>query len=490
MSDYWSTPVAPGTIAPAHFEQLRDLHGTVREWINASAVAQKNEHIRANLPYVDLMFAFGFASLGDHPTANTLVEDARKVLEVPIPVGGDPQAEQAVTAAVVRNFMFKVLRYRVEQALAGKSFTGPLSEGLLIEYAELQARGGSGPVNNPYKLALYVIDRFREYSRIAEPSVAVDPYVDRTKHGDALKRELAELHLISEPAALAARIRAIYQDGVAGKPLAEVRFYLLHEGLPLAARANEALVIELLAHVPAALAGGTGAAIETPDLPRKQGELLERALLLAGHFNRTDIVKKLVDDFVALVHSKPEEERYRLINVVARQCVRKLKMVGLANEIDRFLLRLHDEVLGGVAPAEFQKKHLPGSEKWALALQSLLNLAGGWLQLGVPDRASPILMEARDGLLGRQGLTLQPKDYTELARRYVVALGEGPADACLSGMIELFQNMNPAKITNTWTTAQFYSRFHLNLVEDTVLAVFPAVWRLARDNPVPLVVSG
>ena len=38
-------------------------------------------------------------------------------------------------------------------------------------------------------------------------------------------------------------------------------------------------------------------------------------------------------------------------------------------------------------------------------------------------------------------------------------------------MIELFRKMSPAKITNTWTTAQYYSRFHLNLVEDVISAI-------------------
>jgi hypothetical protein len=490
MSDCWSTPVAPGTLAPPHAERLRELHGAVRQWIEDSAVTQKNEHIRANRPYVDLMFAFGYAGLGDHPTANALVEDARQVLRGPIPVGGGPQAEQAVTAAVVRNFLFAVFRYRVERVLAGKPFVGPLSEEVLAARDELMAKAGSGPVNNPYKLALYVIDRFREQSRIAEPAVRVDPYTDWTKHGDALKAALAELHLIHEPVALAERIRTLYQDGVAGRPLAEVRFDLLHEGLPLAARVNEALVVELLAHVPAALVRGTSAVPELPNLPQRQTELLERALFLAGHFNRTDIVTKLVDSFLALVQSKPEPARYGLINSVARQCVRNLKRIGLSKELDRLLLRLHDDALGVASIAEFQKKYCAGSEKWALALQSLLNLAGGWLHLGVGDRANPILTEARDGLLGRHGLTLQPKDYTELARAYITALGQGDADGCLGGTIELFTKLSPTKITNTWTTAQYYSRFHLNLVEDAVLAVFPAVRRQALDTPVPIVVSG
>ena len=117
----------------------------------------------------------------------------------------------------------------------------------------------------------------REQSRIMEPQEKPDPYADWTKHGDAMKKELAELHAIRDPGKLADRIRKLYKDGVQGTQLKEVQFYVLHEGLPLAARVNEAFTVELLTHVPAALNGGTGAATESPDLPKKQGELLERA---------------------------------------------------------------------------------------------------------------------------------------------------------------------------------------------------------------------
>ncbi len=452
-------------------DKAAELHTTVRKWLDDSAATQKNEHLRANQPLIDLLFSFAVAKLGEEANSKKMLEDARKVMEGPIPSGGNPQAEQAVTAAVVRNFLFKAFKFRVDQVLAGKPHTGQMAPEVLDALEEIAKKGGSGPVNNPYKLAKYVVDRMREQSRIMEPQEKPDPYADWTKHGDAMKKELAELHTIRDPNKLADRIRKLYKDGVAGKQLKEVQFYVLHEGLPLAARVNEAFTVELLTHVPTALQGGTGAATESPDLPKKQGELLERALFLAGHFNRDDIVKKLVDDFTTLVHAKPEETRYKLINVVARQCLRNLKKLGLTNEIDRFLTKLHSEVLRGASTAELRKKHAAKPESWSAVLQTLLNLAGGWLHLGLTDRAKPILDEARNELLNANALTLVPKDYTELARAYVTALGQGNAENCLGGMIELFRKMSPAKITNTWTTAQYYSRFHLNLVEDVILAI-------------------
>ena len=356
---------------------------------------------------------------------------------------------------------------------AGKPHTGQMAPEVLDALEEIAKKGGSGPVNNPYKLAKYVVDRMREQSRIMEPQEKPDPYADWTKHGDAMKKELAELHSIRDTGKLADKIRKLYRDGVTGKTLKEVQFYVLHEGLPLAGRVNEAFTVELLAHVPSALTGGTGAATESPDLPKKQGELLERSLYLAGHFNREDIVKKLVDDFTTLVHSKTEDARFKLINVVARQCLRNLKKLGLANEIDRFLTKLHSEVLRGASTQELRKKYASKPESWSAVLQMLLNLAGGWMFLGMNDRAAPIIQEARNELLNANAMAaLQPKDYTNLAQAYVTALGQGGDPGTgLSQMIELFRKMSPAKITNTWTTAQYYSRFHLNLVEDVISAL-------------------
>ena len=98
-------------------------------------------------------------------------------------------------------------------------------------------------------------------------------------------------------------------------------------------------------------------------------------------------------------------------------------------------------------------------------LQTLLNIAAGWLTFGLHDQAAPILEEARNELLNPNAVKLPPKEYTELARTYVSALGQGPSETGLARITELFRKMDDKKITNTWTTAQFYSRFHLNLVE-------------------------
>ncbi|MCI0702133.1 MAG: hypothetical protein L0241_13705, partial [Planctomycetia bacterium] len=441
----------------------------VRQWLVDTATAQRNEHIKANLPYADLMFALGFATLGDSVSARELLESARRVMEGAIPEGGTPWADQAVTAAVVRNFLFKAFKYRIEQALAGKLHVGLLSAEVLADRKELAKRAGVGPVNNPYKLAEYAVDRLREQLSIIEPQEKPDPYAVMPTR-NVLRNMLAELHTIPDPAEFAERVRQLYQKGLPGKNLAEVQFLVLFEALPLATRVGEAFAVEQLELVPATIAAGTGQLNESPDMPQRKGKLLASAFFLASHFNREAQARKLLDTFLAVVWNPASETRVPFTNAVMGVALACLKKLGLRDQVNRLLNSLHGEMLRGTTLEDLKQKHVANPEQWSAVLQTLLNLAGGWLMLGQHERAEPILAEVRNELLGAKNVRTPPKEYTELARTYVAALGAGPT-AGLDQIAELFREMPLNYITNIWNTAQYYSRFHLCLVEDTVAAV-------------------
>jgi hypothetical protein len=457
-------------------EKALELHQDIRRWVEASAAAQKNEPIRKNLPYVDLLFAFALAKLGESTPARRLLDDAGKLMEVPVP---DPQPDNknsdAVQAAEASRFLYRAFRYRVEQVMAGKPHTGQLADDLLAALADLRHRGETAGTNNPYTLAEYVVNRMREQSRILEPHERHDPYGQFTKLTDVLKKELTEAAAIREPGKLADRLRRLFKEGVQGKTLREVQFHLLHEGLPLAARVGEAFTVELLGHVPAVLAAGPGglaAAGPTPsDVPKKTGELVERALFLAAHFDRGDIVQTLAAQFADLVHGKPEKDRYRLINAVGGQALRSLKKLGLRDQIDQLLVRLQGEVLKGATLTDLKRRFATKPDEWAAALQTLLNLAAGWLTFGLTEHALPILDEAKAQLLAPGDTRFPSREYTEMGRAYIAALGQGPSDLGLPRITELFRKMDPNRVTNTWTTAPFYSRFHLNLAEAVIAAL-------------------
>jgi hypothetical protein len=443
-------------------DKALDLHAAVREW---------TKHIPQNLPYVDLFFAFALSKLGETTEAQKLVEQARKQMVIPISPERNQHDDVNTSAAIISNFLFKAFQYRVDQALAGKPHTGQLSPELLEELEEIQRQSKSGP-NNPHSLTHYVISRMRDQSRILEPHEKLDPYSEWTKGQDQLRKELADLPTLRDPNQLADRIRKLFRNGLPTRSLKDVQFHVLHESLPLSPRVGESFCIELLQQVPSTLSAVSAVTGPEPlESLRKQGALLDRALFLAGHYDRGEIVKLLVDSFAELIHRKPAETRFTLINIVAGQCLRSLKRLGMRNDIDCFLSKLHDEVLRGAAPTELKRKYTSKPETWSAVLQTQLRLATGWLSFGWLDKAKPILDEGRNELLNPHAIKLSPKDYTELARAYVSACAQLPADDAVLRITELFNKMEKSRITNTWTTAQYYSRFHLNLVEDVILAL-------------------
>ena len=455
-------------------EKATELHQVVLKW---------TDHFKQNVPYVNLMFAFAFAKLNESTQARKLLEDAREVMEKPVTPAPEFSNLDETIHAIASNFLYREFRYRIERVMRGKPHTGQPSSELSEELDEIVRRskiasfglkGPAGQSNNPYWRAEYIIGRMREQSRILEPEPPLHPYEATTHSNDPLKQQLTELHRLRDPAQTAARIRQLYRTGVPGKSIADVHLDLLHTALPLAARVGETFAVELLALVPAALAAGpkTGGNIPEPvDLPRTQGELLERSMAIAAHFDRGELLQQLVSRFSELLHTKSEESRFKLINVVAGQCLRTLRKFGLRDEIDRFLGRLQSEVLQGKSLPALREKYAAKPEMWGTVLQTLLNLAAGWLTFGLHENADPILNEARNELLNPNGLKLSALNYTRLARAYVAALSQGPSEAGLPRITALFREMEPGKITNTWTTAPYYSRLHLNLVEDVILAI-------------------
>src|SRR5205823_9892811 len=88
---------------------------------------------------------------------------------------------------------------------------------------------------------------------------------------------------------------------------------------------------------------------------------------------------------------------------------------------------------------------------------------------------APVIEAARQELLAvkvkDEDVPKLAQGFTRLAKAYVAALGQGPAEFGLPRIVELFRKLDPARITNTFTTGPYYSRLHLNLAEEVVLAI-------------------
>ncbi|OWK41881.1 hypothetical protein [Fimbriiglobus ruber] len=466
-------------------DKVLGLHAQVRTWVDKSLRESTGTggsvDRGATLAYVDLFFAFGLAKLGESELAKGLLTTAGQTLK-----GFTPETDLGVAA----EYLYAALAYRIEEALAGRSHSGLLSPALVDELEQIRAKG-QGQLNNPNALAYYSINRMREQFHILEPQEQLDPYGDWTGQGDEIKKALVALPRIKDPAVLARTIRELYRSaGDKAKAAPDARFVVLWDTLLLAARVGEAFTVELLGLVPEAMAA-SGTATGS-DLTTKQGQLLERALFLAAHYDRRDLVRQLASQFADLVRAKPVEQRYEIVNVVAAQSLRSLRKLGLRDEVDKLFHALRDAILGGQTAAQLRDRYkhktdtttgLTGKNSWAKALQSLLNLAGAWLTFGAVEQAGPILDDARVELLGPAGDGVLPKiasptesmalakEYTATAQAYIAALGHGPAEDGLGRIAELFRYMDPKRVTNTYTTSKFYSRYHLNLVEETILAV-------------------
>jgi hypothetical protein len=446
-------------------EKALDLHAAVRAW---------SQPHPQNLPYIDLLFAFAMARLQETSTAKKFVEDARRVLEVPVPTTWSQNKDfEAFVRALTSNWFFKAFRHRIDQVLAGETRPLPMAPDLLSEVEEISNKGRTAGTNNPYFRAEYLINRLRYTSKILEPQGTLHPYAVVTRQTDPLQQTLTQLHALRDINKIVDQIQRLLKNGVPGKADHEAKFLVLREALIFAPRAGEAITLEWLKQVPAVVAAWGSKrdpGFSTSRL-NEQGELLVRAIVPAGHYDRRDIVKQLIEEFSNLIHGKRDDERFKLINVVCGHSLRVMKKLGMRDEIDRFYTMLHSEILRGASTGELRKKYAAAPSAWSGVLQTSLNLAGGWLSFGMTERAEPILAEARNELLGPQAVKLDVTDYTKLASAYVTALGQGPSELAVSRLLELFQKMDQKRIPNTSTTAQCYSQFHLALVEDVIRAI-------------------
>src|SRR5262249_2918683 len=99
--------------------------------------------------YIDLLFAYALARLGEHDASNELRFRATEVLlEEPEP----------------HNFLLKAFDHRIDEALHGRPTKGALPPQLMDDLDQVP------------RLERYAVDRMRSFSRILEPDTKLDPY--------------------------------------------------------------------------------------------------------------------------------------------------------------------------------------------------------------------------------------------------------------------------------------------------------------------------
>lgn len=372
--------------------------------------------------YVNFLLAHGFARIGKPERARTLAQDARGVLA---PVASDP----------VHAYLIAAFGARIEQAIAGVASETPLPGPLGARLAELD------------RLARYKVDRLREASRILEPLATPDPFgvfIDR--QGASRGPEIAALRGIAEARARAREVGRLVEVAAGSEPDRERLVGGILEvllGLP------EAEAVPILAR--------TSLLIARVAEPRR-AVLYASALVVAGHFGRTDLVPELLARLGGAIRAVAATELSRVL----QHSLRALRRIGLRAEIAELL-----------AEAEHDR-----SASESGALHGRLAIAAGLAFLGDATRALPIFDQARVALRDDfQALGEVRKDGTrppltrplELTRALALAYAQAPLGNALGGIVELAEHLR--EITDSLNTNSHFCLSVLHFVESLVLGI-------------------
>jgi hypothetical protein len=409
-----------------------ELCASAHKWLEHESHA--SPHASAQTPaYVDLIFAYALARLGETDASRKLFENAEEVLE------GRDDAHQ---------FLLAAFAYRIGQAREGKPPQGPLPAARLEELEVME------------RLQRYVVDRLRKHSTILEPDQRIDPYRHWGAKINDLERALAELTDLTDRNQIVQRVEGLLRDLPRGARGADQRARVLRTALEVAPRVNEEFGRRMLEQAIPAYD-----ALPAPsDLAAlmDRATFLEKALFVAAHFDRVEHIHLLVARFQKMLETQRGGQSVQALDTLAGQCFRSLRKLGMRDEIDRLLSQMAELILEGkdLDAVDFKKQH--GAD----ALRALLHVAKGWYYFGRDGQAEPVLQKARSLLF--QG-DLPPREQTRLACAYAETVGQAPVEVIQKRLAELFEQLRGVK--DTYTTSSHFSVSQLDVVESVVMAV-------------------
>jgi hypothetical protein len=457
---------------------LVGLCDKARQWVRDRGSSVFDSPEAKTGAYIDLIFAFGLAKLGEVDACNRLRERAKAALA---------EGDEA------HSFLLQAYEYRIRRALEGHPHGGPLPAEQMEYLTHLiEERKKDKERRDPIPPD-YIIDRLRWLSRILEPDQKVEPYRHTTPFLNELEKALRELPDTLDRDRVAERVRGLLQKVPRGREGPEVRARVLRAALDQAPRVGEDFAAEMLALTPATF----------DDLPPppgavefgEQADLLEKGLFVAAHFDRKEYVQQLVARFGRLLQSQRDAPAVQSLDALAAQSFRGLRKLGMQHEIDRLLGLMAEVLLKGRDLAAV------GDPDWRAkqpaALRALLHVAAGWYYFGRDGEAEAVLKAARATLLtpprardNDKRLSLTGREVierTDLACAYAAALSQAPVELAQKRFEELFEKVEG--ILDTFTTQKHYSRCQLQVVEAVVLAVVsedftvgPAVRRWLDDD--------
>jgi hypothetical protein len=429
-----------GLAASERFRQVRDqllrLRPMVHQWLKRDPAPGPETP-----QYADLMFAYGLARLGDSTESQHLLREV---------------GQQLREKDFVHDWLFRAFEFRIRQALEGKGRAGPLPQEMLtsLDVREQEDLTGLdaktlGNIKSEIRLDRYKIDSLRKQSRILEPHEKIDPYRRWVgRYADELSQQLALLFDITDHSELAARLGKMIAPAKGRSKVMEPR--VLVTALELSPRLGEVFAGGMLEKVEQVL--------EKVSEPLQRILLLEKALFVAGHFDKNEVVQRLLARLHTLLEGESGSWPMENLESLLGHTFRSLRKLGLRAEVGRLLQRLSEVIQKDPA--------LAGAGSSGKVLPLLLQVAGGWLYFGQNDQGRRILDQARALLFKSE---LYHVDQTKLACAYVATLGQGPVELALSRLAELLRRIK--NVRDLFTPHTHYCRSQLELVEAVVLAL-------------------
>jgi hypothetical protein len=439
---------------------LRRLCDLAHDWVKRSAGSVGHAQTEA---YVDLIFAFGLARVGEAEASRQLARRAESEL---------PTADEA------HLFLLQAFNYRISQALQGKAHTGPLPADQMEYLAEMGAP--SREQSEQQRKWQYAIDRLRHHSRILEPEQKIEPYRHLlTRTSDHVERTLANLPDVVDRDRLAEAIAQLLAWAPRGKAAAaEKRAYILRGVLDQAPRVSPEFAREILDDVAPTYDSLPPPADQYQVIGR--ATLLDRGLFIAGHFDWVDLVQAFVGRFELLLRSLNDAQSLQGLDSIIGESFRGLRKLGLRQESEGLLALLATRLLAG-RPLEALTADAVGGNP--SLLRGLLHAAAAWYYFGRDEEADRVVALARAVLLtkpveNRDEQQLLRTDLSTLERgqlacTYAATLGQAPPASAEKGIEQLFGELEG--IRDAYLTSSHYQRLHLEVIE-------AVVWAVASDD--------
>ncbi len=418
---------------------MTNLVALVQHWIKERCADPLDEaHAKLTPAYVDLIFAFGLARLGETDAANALRKRAQTVLS------GLDEAHQ---------FLLRSFEYRIQRSIEGKSQTGPLPPEL------------SATLEGMDKFAAFKVNRLRGDSRILEPDQRINPYAQyfRSSMSDQ-ELALTKLAELQDKTAIVEEVHRLLEGVPQGSEGAEMRQPILRAALALSPRVGEDYARQMLGE--ATLAFDDAPVQVDPAKIGERAAFLEEALGVAAHFDIVEQIGPLVERFKILLRSQKGEEGVRGLESLADQCLRGLRKLGLREQIDALLTQLCEVVLGTDNLQNLDLEEIPRTPE---ALRTLLHVAGCWYYFGRFREAEGILQVLRGTLYKDQRLAERPRELASIVCAYAKALGQAPGAVAQKRLDELFEKL--PGIRGRASTSSHYNLLQLGVVEAVVLAI-------------------